>query len=158
MQVMPVPLPLLPLCRCAVTRDAPFSMLVAMLARDPFVGRLATGRVHSGIARVGDKVHVLHHTGAPPGKAAPPARRGSKAGGETPELGSHFKGEEWEGVGRHGAQEQPTGGLAMLAVPCNHPVACAQCGTRLSIRPRDLYIVKIKCTTWIKVNGYNHRY
>eukprot|EP00873_Tetraselmis_striata_P012677 jgi/Tetstr1/432941/TSEL_022279.t1 len=46
----------------AVTRDAPFSMLVAMLARDPFVGRLATGRVHSGIARVGDKVHVLHHT------------------------------------------------------------------------------------------------
>lgn len=46
-----------------VDRSAPFSMLVAMLARDPFVGRLATGRVHSGVARVGDKVHVLHHTG-----------------------------------------------------------------------------------------------
>ncbi|KAL0406412.1 UNVERIFIED_CONTAM: 50S ribosomal subunit assembly factor BipA [Sesamum latifolium] len=42
--------------------DAPFQMLVSMMERDNYVGRILTGRIHSGIVRVGDKVHGLHST------------------------------------------------------------------------------------------------
>ncbi|KAI8473301.1 MAG: elongation factor-like protein [Monoraphidium minutum] len=54
---------------------APFAMCVAMIERDPYVGRLATGRVASGRARVGDRVRVLQHPGG--GGAA----RGGGGGG-----------------------------------------------------------------------------
>lgn len=43
--------------------DKPFSMLVTMLSRDPFVGRLVTGRVFSGVAAVGAAVHVASRDG-----------------------------------------------------------------------------------------------
>lgn len=43
--------------------DKPFSMLVTMLSRDPFVGRLVTGRVFSGVAAVGAAVHVVSRDG-----------------------------------------------------------------------------------------------
>ncbi|KAK4420910.1 50S ribosomal subunit assembly factor BipA [Sesamum alatum] len=42
--------------------DAPFQMLVSMMERDNYVGRILTGRIYSGILRVGDKVHGLHST------------------------------------------------------------------------------------------------
>ncbi|XP_073149161.1 uncharacterized protein [Henckelia pumila] len=42
--------------------DAPFQMLVSMMERDNYVGRILTGRISSGILRVGDKVHGLHET------------------------------------------------------------------------------------------------
>ncbi|PIM99723.1 Elongation factor-type GTP-binding protein [Handroanthus impetiginosus] len=42
--------------------DAPFQMLVSMMERDNYVGRILTGRIHSGILQVGDKVHGLHST------------------------------------------------------------------------------------------------
>lgn len=38
-----------------------FAMCVAMIERDPYVGRLATGRVASGRVRVGDKVRAIQH-------------------------------------------------------------------------------------------------
>ncbi|CAM6121657.1 unnamed protein product [Calypogeia fissa] len=38
---------------------APFQMLVSMMERDPYLGRLVTGRIASGIVRVGDRVHGL---------------------------------------------------------------------------------------------------
>lgn len=41
----------------------PFSFVVTMLSRDSFIGRLATGRVCSGMARVGDSVHVVSRDG-----------------------------------------------------------------------------------------------
>jgi GTP-binding protein len=44
-----------------VDAAAPFAMCVAMIERDPYVGRLATGRVQSGRVKVGDKVRVLQH-------------------------------------------------------------------------------------------------
>ncbi|CAL8470047.1 g9589 [Coccomyxa elongata] len=44
---------------------APFAMLVAMVEHDSFLGPIATGRVAAGTARTGDRVRVLHHTGAP---------------------------------------------------------------------------------------------
>lgn len=45
--------------------QAPFSMLVAMVEHDDHLGKVATGRVHSGTARVGDRIKVLHHAGEP---------------------------------------------------------------------------------------------
>lgn len=42
-----------------------FSMLVAMVEHDDHLGKVATGRVHSGSAKIGDKIKVLHHAGEP---------------------------------------------------------------------------------------------
>eukprot|EP00262_Sarcandra_glabra_P001750 TRINITY_DN1189_c0_g1_i1.p1 TRINITY_DN1189_c0_g1~~TRINITY_DN1189_c0_g1_i1.p1 ORF type:complete len:672 (-),score=127.55 TRINITY_DN1189_c0_g1_i1:58-2073(-) len=39
--------------------DAPFQMLVSMMERDFYLGRILTGRVSSGVIRVGDRVHGL---------------------------------------------------------------------------------------------------
>ncbi|KAF5732593.1 translation factor GUF1 organellar chromatophore [Tripterygium wilfordii] len=39
--------------------DEPFQMLVSMMERDFYLGRILTGRVVSGIIRVGDKVHGI---------------------------------------------------------------------------------------------------
>lgn len=46
-----------------VSLDEPFSFVITMLSRDTFIGRIATGRVCSGIARVGDVVHVVSRDG-----------------------------------------------------------------------------------------------
>lgn len=40
-----------------------FSFVVTMVSRDAFMGRLATGRVCSGVGRVGDVVHVVNRDG-----------------------------------------------------------------------------------------------
>ncbi|KAB1216526.1 hypothetical protein CJ030_MR4G023061 [Morella rubra] len=39
--------------------DAPFQMLVSMMERDFYLGRILTGRISSGIILVGDRVHGL---------------------------------------------------------------------------------------------------
>ncbi|KAJ8568018.1 hypothetical protein K7X08_020740 [Anisodus acutangulus] len=44
--------------------DAPFQMLVSMMEKDPYLGRVLTGRVTCGVVRVGDKVHGLKKTDA----------------------------------------------------------------------------------------------
>lgn len=46
-----------------VSLDEPFSFIITMLSRDPFIGRIATGRVCSGSATVGDTVHVVSQDG-----------------------------------------------------------------------------------------------
>jgi GTP-binding protein len=43
--------------------DAPFSMVVTMMERDPYLGRIVTGRVASGRAHVGDALRALSHGG-----------------------------------------------------------------------------------------------
>lgn len=43
--------------------DEPFSFVITMLSRDPFMGRIATGRVFSGVAKVGDTIHVVSRDG-----------------------------------------------------------------------------------------------
>lgn len=43
--------------------DGPFRMLVTTIARDPFLGRLLTGRVISGAAKPGEAVHALNRDG-----------------------------------------------------------------------------------------------
>ena len=43
--------------------QAPFAMLVAMIDRDPFLGRVATGRIAAGSAAVGDTVRLLDASG-----------------------------------------------------------------------------------------------
>lgn len=47
----------------------PFAMLVAMVERDAWLGRVSTGRVASGRAKVGDRLRVLDHTGKKKGKS-----------------------------------------------------------------------------------------
>eukprot|EP01018_Ginkgo_biloba_P000080 Gb_16921 [translate_table: standard] len=42
--------------------EAPFQMLVSMMERDFYLGRILTGRISSGIVRIGDKVHGLRKT------------------------------------------------------------------------------------------------
>lgn len=42
--------------------DAPFQMLVSMMEKDSFLGRILTGRISSGVIRIGDKVHGLRGT------------------------------------------------------------------------------------------------
>jgi len=39
--------------------DAPFRMLVSMIDRDPFLGRIVTGRVVDGSCKVGDRLQAL---------------------------------------------------------------------------------------------------
>lgn len=46
-----------------VSLDEPFAFVITMLSRDPFLGRIATGKVFSGIAKVGDTVHVVSRDG-----------------------------------------------------------------------------------------------
>ncbi|KAL3754683.1 hypothetical protein ACJRO7_001872 [Eucalyptus globulus] len=42
--------------------DAPFQMMVSMMERDFYLGRILTGRVTSGVVRAGDKVHGIRST------------------------------------------------------------------------------------------------
>ncbi|KAF3774250.1 GTP-binding TypA/BipA-like protein [Nymphaea thermarum] len=42
--------------------EQPFQMLVSMMERDFYLGRILTGRISSGTIRVGDKVHGLRKT------------------------------------------------------------------------------------------------
>lgn len=51
-----------PLCWWNGTAD-PFSFLVVMTERHAFLGRIATGRVHSGSVAVGDRIKVLWKDG-----------------------------------------------------------------------------------------------
>lgn len=39
-------------------------MLVTMIDDDPFVGRIATGRISSGVVKVGDRVKIIRRDGA----------------------------------------------------------------------------------------------
>ncbi|TNE60940.1 MAG: translational GTPase TypA [Alphaproteobacteria bacterium] len=43
--------------------EKPFSMLVSMLDRDNFLGRVLTGRVQTGTVKVGDPIHALRRGG-----------------------------------------------------------------------------------------------
>jgi GTP-binding protein len=43
--------------------DAPFTMLATTLENDPYLGRVLTGRIHSGVARMNMNVKSLSHDG-----------------------------------------------------------------------------------------------
>ena len=44
--------------------DGPFRMLVTTIERNPFLGRILTGRIHSGTVKSGDAIHSLGRDGA----------------------------------------------------------------------------------------------
>ncbi len=46
-----------------VNMDSPFSMLATTLEADPFLGRILTGRIHSGTIHANDQIHVLNREG-----------------------------------------------------------------------------------------------
>nr|DAD22743.1 TPA_asm: hypothetical protein HUJ06_024206 [Nelumbo nucifera] len=42
--------------------EAPFQMLVSMMERDFYLGRILTGRISLGVIRIGDRVHGIRNT------------------------------------------------------------------------------------------------
>ncbi len=46
-----------------VDEEAPFSMLVTLLQSDPFLGRILTGKIYSGKAKVNSQVHAIDLNG-----------------------------------------------------------------------------------------------
>jgi len=44
--------------------DAPFKMLVTTLEADPYLGRILTGRIHSGVLKVNSPIHSLRRDGS----------------------------------------------------------------------------------------------
>ncbi|KAD4981712.1 hypothetical protein E3N88_18383 [Mikania micrantha] len=44
--------------------DEPFKMLVSMMEKDDYVGRILTGRITSGVVRINDRVHGLRDSDA----------------------------------------------------------------------------------------------
>ncbi|WP_430398864.1 translational GTPase TypA [Ferrovibrio sp.] len=47
-----------------VEKDAPFRMLVTTLEADPYLGRILTGRIHSGVLKVNSPIHSLRRDGS----------------------------------------------------------------------------------------------
>lgn len=47
--------------KCGI--DAPFKMLATTLEADPYVGRILTGRIESGVVRINQQVHALNSDG-----------------------------------------------------------------------------------------------
>jgi GTP-binding protein len=45
------------------SRDAPFSMVATLMEKDPYMGRMLTGRIASGRVRVGDQLKALTRDG-----------------------------------------------------------------------------------------------
>ncbi|MHA6689189.1 translational GTPase TypA [Devosia sp. A449] len=43
--------------------EGPFQMLVTTIERNPFLGRILTGRIYSGSVKPGDAIHSIHHDG-----------------------------------------------------------------------------------------------
>jgi GTP-binding protein len=43
--------------------QGPFRMLVTTIERNPFLGRILTGRIFSGSVKPGDSIHSIHHDG-----------------------------------------------------------------------------------------------
>ncbi|MCD6035678.1 MAG: GTP-binding protein TypA [Rickettsiales bacterium] len=80
-----------------VDKDAPFSMLVTMLEADPFLGRVLTGRVTSGRAKVNMPVRALNLKG------------------EVVETGKLTKLQSFSGVKRVPAEEVFAGDIISIA-------------------------------------------
>ncbi len=83
--------------RDPANREAPFSMLVSLLDRDAFLGRVVTGRVESGTIRVNDPIKVL------------------SADGKTVEQGRATKLMAYEGLERVAVTEAGPGDIIALA-------------------------------------------
>lgn len=60
--------------------DEEFKMLVTQIERDPFVGKLALGRVSSGRVQIGSPIHVR--------AARPPVRARARGTGTSPTCAS----------------------------------------------------------------------
>ncbi|GAB4154806.1 MAG: translational GTPase TypA [Sphingomonadales bacterium] len=83
--------------RDPANREAPFSMLISLLDRDAFLGRVVTGRVESGTIRVNDPIKVL------------------SADGKTVEQGRATKLMAYEGLERVAVTEAGPGDIIALA-------------------------------------------
>lgn len=80
-----------------VDREAPFSMLVTLLEADPFLGRVLTGRICSGVARVNMPVKALN------------------LAGEVVESSKLTKLQSFRGLNRVGVEEAFAGDIIAIA-------------------------------------------
>jgi GTP-binding protein len=80
-----------------VDTEAPFSMLVTLLEADPFLGRILTGRVMSGVARINAPVIAINLQG------------------EKVESGRLTKLQSFEGVNRVQVEEAVAGDIISIA-------------------------------------------
>ena len=80
-----------------VDASAPFSMLATLLESDPFLGRVLTGRVYTGVAKVNETVKVIN------------------LAGETVEEGKLVKLQSFEGIQRVPVTTVRAGDIAAIA-------------------------------------------
>ena len=88
-----------------VDPDAAFSMLVSILESDPFLGRILTGRIYSGTAKVGMPI------------------KGMNLNGETVEQGRLTKLLTFDGIKRVPVEEASAGEIVAVAGLSNTTVA-----------------------------------
>lgn len=77
--------------------DKPFSMLVTLLESDPFLGRVLTGRVYTGVAKVNRPVQAINLKG------------------EVIETGRLTKLQSFKGIERVSVEEVGAGDIAVIA-------------------------------------------
>ncbi|MBL4693437.1 MAG: translational GTPase TypA [Magnetovibrio sp.] len=94
--------------------DEPFSMLATTLESDPFLGRILTGRVHSGTAKMGMTVKALN------------------AAGEVIETGRVSKLLAFQGLDRVPVDEVHSGDLVAIAGLSKATVADTLCDTAIT--------------------------
>ncbi|MBL4614930.1 MAG: translational GTPase TypA, partial [Magnetovibrio sp.] len=98
-----------------IITDEPFSMLATTLEADPFLGRILTGRVHSGTVKPGMTIKALN------------------ADGEVVETGRVSKLLAFRGLERVAADEVHSGDLVAIAGLTKATVADTLCDTAVEI-------------------------
>jgi GTP-binding protein len=98
-----------------VDADAPFGMLVTMLEADPYLGRVLTGRIYSGTARVNMPIKAM------------------SLNGETVESGRLTKLQTFAGVNRVPVDAAVAGDIICIAGLQNASVADTICDIAMSV-------------------------
>jgi len=88
--------------------SAPFSMLAVMTHRDPFLGRIATGRVSSGTIAPGDRVKVILHAGGVHQQPTKVTKLFKRVGTQTVEISCAVAGDIVSIAGASGASVADT--------------------------------------------------
>ncbi|MDB2415419.1 translational GTPase TypA [Rickettsiales bacterium] len=96
-----------------VDHDAPFSMLVTLLGSDSYLGRILTGKVYSGVAKVNMGVKSIN------------------LDGKTVENGRLTKLQTFEGINRVPAEEVQAGDIVAIAGMATTSVADTICDTEV---------------------------
>lgn len=97
-----------------VDKDAPFAMLATILEADPYLGRILTGRIYSGRAKLNMPVKAIN------------------LNGEQVEIGRLTKLQSFQGVKRVPVEEAEAGDIISIAGMVNTSVADTICDTAVT--------------------------